>query len=105
MREGLFCYERVLPDPSHYAPGSGECDGSVKCLGRYGRQYRRVLLSTRARLCSREQVGWTMREGMVAFERVRDWEALECQRHICEIQGQSIWAHQFGEPGSFPRQS
>ena len=28
-----------------------------------------------------------MREGLVAFERVRDWEALECQRHICEIQG------------------
>jgi len=23
----------------------------------------------------------------VSFERVRDWKALECQRHICEIQG------------------
>ena len=28
-----------------------------------------------------------MREGRVSFEQVRDWEALECQRHICEIQG------------------
>ena len=42
-------------------------------------------------------------------EKVRDWEHLECQRHICEIQGlalsRSIWAHQFGGAGSFPRQS
>jgi hypothetical protein len=30
-----------------------------------------------------------MRDGLVSFERVRDWEALECQRHICEIQGAS----------------
>ena len=28
-----------------------------------------------------------MVEGLVALERVRDWKALECQRHICEIQG------------------
>ena len=28
-----------------------------------------------------------MREGLVSFERVGDWEALKCQRHICEIQG------------------
>ena len=28
-----------------------------------------------------------MNDGLVAFERVRDWEALACQRHICEIQG------------------
>ncbi|KAJ1472092.1 hypothetical protein T484DRAFT_1915314 [Baffinella frigidus] len=33
-----------------------------------------------------EVVGWVLREGLVSFERVRDWEALECQRHICEIQ-------------------
>ncbi|KAJ1495424.1 hypothetical protein T484DRAFT_1876083 [Baffinella frigidus] len=32
------------------------------------------------------EVGWVMREGLVSFERVQDWEALECQRHICEIQ-------------------
>ena len=23
----------------------------------------------------------------MSFERVRDWEPLDCQRHICEIQG------------------
>ena len=28
-----------------------------------------------------------MQEGLVSFERVRDWKALGCQRHICEIQG------------------
>jgi len=28
-----------------------------------------------------------MNDGLVSFERVRDWEALDCQRHICEIQG------------------
>ena len=33
------------------------------------------------------QVGWVMNDGLVSFERVRDWEALACQRHICEIQG------------------
>ncbi|KAJ1477990.1 hypothetical protein T484DRAFT_1962043, partial [Baffinella frigidus] len=32
------------------------------------------------------EVGWVMEEGLVSFKRVRDWEALECQRHICEIQ-------------------
>ena len=49
-----------------------------------------MLLTTRTRLRSREQVGWVMREGLVAFERVRDWEHLDCQRHICEIQGPFI---------------
>ena len=33
------------------------------------------------------QVGWVMNDGLVSFERVRDWEPLACQRHICEIQG------------------
>ena len=33
------------------------------------------------------QVGWVMNDGLITFERVRDWEARECQRHICEIQG------------------
>ena len=28
-----------------------------------------------------------MKDGLVCLERVRDWDALECQRHICEIQG------------------
>ena len=28
-----------------------------------------------------------MQEGLVSFERVRDWKAQGCQRHICEIQG------------------
>jgi hypothetical protein len=28
-----------------------------------------------------------MNDGLVTFEKVNDWEALECQRHICEIQG------------------
>ena len=46
-----------------------------------------------------------MNDGLITFESVRDWEARECQRHICEIQGlalpQSI--RQFEEPGSFPR--
>jgi len=32
------------------------------------------------------EVGWIMREGQVSFERVRDWEANECHKHICEIQ-------------------
>ena len=46
-----------------------------------------MLLSTRTRFRSREQVGWVMNDGLVTFERVRDWEALSCQRHICKIQG------------------
>ena len=29
-----------------------------------------------------------MQEGQVCFERVRAWKALQCQRHICEIQGE-----------------
>ena len=33
------------------------------------------------------QVGWVMNDGLVSFERVRDWGPLACQRHICEIQG------------------
>ena len=37
--------------------------------------------------CSLTQVGWVMKEGLVSFEKVRDWERLVCQRHICEIQG------------------
>ena len=28
-----------------------------------------------------------MNDGLITFESVRDWEARECQRHICEIQG------------------
>jgi len=28
-----------------------------------------------------------MKEGLVSFQKVRDWGRLECQRHICEIQG------------------
>ena len=32
-----------------------------------------------------------MKEGLVSFEKVRDWEARECQRHICEIQGLSLF--------------
>jgi hypothetical protein len=43
-----------------------------------------------------------MREGLVSFEKVRDWEALQCQRHIAEIQGLalpwSICAYQSGQP-------
>ena len=27
----------------------------------------------------------------MSFKRVRDWDALECQRHICEIQGLSLF--------------
>ena len=30
-----------------------------------------------------------MNDGLITFESVRDWEARECQRHICEIQGLS----------------
>jgi len=33
------------------------------------------------------QVGWIMEEGLVSFQKVRDWGPLECQRHICEVQG------------------
>jgi len=40
------------------------------------------------------EVGWVMREGRVSFERVRDWKALECQRHICEIQVRMRSQHQ-----------
>ncbi|KAJ1475269.1 hypothetical protein T484DRAFT_1829108, partial [Baffinella frigidus] len=32
------------------------------------------------------EVGWVMAEGVVSFEKVKDWARLECQRHICEIQ-------------------
>jgi len=32
------------------------------------------------------EVGWVMKEGLVSFEKVRDWGRLVCQRHICEIQ-------------------
>ena len=32
-------------------------------------------------------MGWVTEEGLVAFKAVRVWDALECQRHICEIQG------------------
>jgi hypothetical protein len=28
-----------------------------------------------------------MKEGVVSFEKVQDWGRLDCQRHICEIQG------------------
>ena len=28
-----------------------------------------------------------MEEGLVALQAVGDWGPLECQRHICEIQG------------------
>jgi len=45
------------------------------------------------------QVGWVMRDGLVSFERVRDWEALECQRHICEIQGYEPPCDIQGAPG------
>ena len=30
-----------------------------------------------------------MEEGLVALQAVGDWGRLECQRHICEIQGTS----------------
>ena len=85
MVEGLVAFEKVRDWED--LTGSGECGGYGWCAGRYDRQYRRVLLSTRTRLRSREQVGWRMVEGLVAFEKVRDWEANKCQRHICEIQG------------------
>mmetsp|Transcript_69487 Transcript_69487/g.159366 ORF Transcript_69487/g.159366 Transcript_69487/m.159366 type:complete len:135 (+) Transcript_69487:306-710(+) len=32
------------------------------------------------------EVGWTIKDGAVFFENVQDWNALECQHHICEIQ-------------------
>jgi hypothetical protein len=33
------------------------------------------------------EVGWTIEEAVVSFEKVQDWGRLKCQRHICEIQG------------------
>ena len=51
-RDELFCLPRY-----DSRAGYMWCDGSKKCVGRYGRQYRRVLLSTRTRLRSRMHGG------------------------------------------------
>ncbi|KAJ1471004.1 hypothetical protein T484DRAFT_1916924, partial [Baffinella frigidus] len=40
------------------------------------------------------EVGWTIKDGAVFFENVQDWNALECQHHICEIQVHLRSAHQ-----------
>ena len=40
-----------------------------------------------AKVVAGGQVGWVMEEGVVSFEKVQDWGPLQCQRHICEIQG------------------
>jgi len=40
------------------------------------------------------EVGWVIREGLVSFNKVCDWEALESQRHICEIQVRLRSQHQ-----------
>ena len=46
------------------------------------------------------QVGWVMEEGLVSFQKVRDWGALQCQQHICEVQGTPYLIRPRGNPGA-----
>ena len=40
------------------------------------------------------EVGWLIRKGMVAFQKVRDWRRLNCPTHICEIQVRTSAIHE-----------
>jgi len=41
-------------------------------------------------LCLNVEVGWTLQNGVVHFEQVKNWVDLECKTLICEIQGMYI---------------
>ena len=40
------------------------------------------------------EVGWLISDGMVQFQKVRDWRRLNCPTHICEIQIRTSDTHE-----------
>ena len=40
------------------------------------------------------EVGWFISNGMVQFQKVRDWRRLNCPTHICEIQIRTSDTHE-----------
>jgi hypothetical protein len=45
------------------------------------------------------EVGWIICKGLVAFQKVCDWQRLKCSTHICEIQVRTRSMHELAVEG------
>ena len=45
------------------------------------------------------EVGWLISNGMVSFQKVRDWRRINCYTHICEIQVRTRSMHELAVEG------
>jgi len=45
------------------------------------------------------EVGWLISNGMVSFQKVRDWRRINCYTHICEIQVRTRSMHKLAVEG------
>jgi len=45
------------------------------------------------------EVGWLISNGLVSFQKVRDWRRLDCYTHICEIQVRTRSMHELAVEG------